>query len=124
MTSGQESESLLEQIEATKTKPAEIQDRILRQAIVRLNGSILGLVLGLVAAISIFLATNWLVLKGGDVVGPHLGLLGQFFLGYEVTFLGSLIGAAYGFVTGFLAGVVIGGIYNGVVFLRTPRDLR
>lgn len=115
---------MLEQIEATKTKPAEIQDRILRQAIVRLNGSILGLVLGLVAAISIFLATNWLVLKGGDVVGPHLGLLGQFFLGYEVTFLGSLIGAAYGFVTGFLAGVVIGWIYNGVVFLRTPRDLR
>lgn len=117
-----ENESLQEQIEITKSRPVELEDRVLRHAIVRLNGSILGLVLGFVGAIAIFVATNWLVLKGGDEVGPHLSLLGQFFLGYEVTFFGSLVGAIYGFATGFLSGLIIGWIYNAVVFIRTPKN--
>ena len=68
--------------------------------------------------IAIFVATNWLVLKGGDVVGPHLGLLGQFFIGYEVSFGGSLIGFAYGFATGFSVGYLIARIYNWVADVR------
>jgi hypothetical protein len=74
--------------------------------------------MGFVGAIVIFAATNWLVLKGGDVVGPHLGLLSQFFIGYSVTFVGSFIGAAYGFLVGYISGLIIGWIYNTVVFLR------
>ncbi|HEY6065940.1 MAG TPA: hypothetical protein VIY96_07265, partial [Thermoanaerobaculia bacterium] len=65
------------------------------------------------------LATNWLVLKGGPVVGPHLALLRQFFIGYEVTFVGSLIGFAYAFVSGFLAGYLVSRIYNRVVRRRS-----
>lgn len=124
MTVENQSESLQEQIEVTKSIPYESEDLILRQAVVRLNGTILGLVLGIVGAIAIFVATNWLVLKGGDQVGPHLSLLGQYFLGYEVTFVGSLVGAAYGFVTGFLGGLIIGWIYNAIVFIRTPKSHR
>jgi hypothetical protein len=79
---------------------------------------VLGLVLGIVLGLLIFGATNWLVVKGGPDVGPHLSLLSQFFIGYSVTFLGSLIGMGYGFVTGFLIGCFIGWLYNRVVVFR------
>jgi hypothetical protein len=47
-----------------------------------------------------------------------MGLLDQFFYGYSVTFVGSLIGAAYVFVLGYLCGLLIGWIYNAVLLLR------
>ena len=62
-----------------------------------LNAKVVGLALGLIFGLAIFVATNWLVIKGGDPVGPHLSLLSQYFFGYRVTFLGSLIGFGYGF---------------------------
>ncbi len=98
--------------------PEDETEQLLAQAVVRLNGHILGLVLGVLAGLGIFLATNILVLKGGDVVGPHLSLLGQFFIGYTVTFVGSLVGLAYGFVTGYVAGFIIATIYNLVVSVK------
>lgn len=94
------------------------EEEIIRRAVVRLNGNILGFVLGTIAALIIFAATNWLVIKGGDVVGPHLSLLGQFFIGYSVTFVGSLIGSLYGFFAGYLSGLLVGWVYNGVLSLR------
>jgi hypothetical protein len=87
---------------------------------VRLNATIQGVVTGTILGLGIFIATNWLVLKGGPVVGPHLALLGQFFIGYRVTFLGSLVGFAYGFVTGFLMGYTGAWIYNRLRDLRSP----
>jgi hypothetical protein len=86
--------------------------------LLRLNATLQGVVAGLVAGFGIFIATNWLVLKGGDVVGPHLSLLSQFFIGYRVTFLGSLIGFAYAFVVGFLVGYFVARMYNWIADLR------
>ena len=43
----------------------------------------------------------------GDVIGPHLALLSQFFVGYRVTFLGSLIGFANAFAGGYVAGYAV-----------------
>ncbi len=93
-------------------------EQILRQAVLRLNGNILGLVLGILSALIIFIATNWLVLKGGENPGAHLGLLGQFFPGYSVSFIGSLIGLLYGLVAGYLAGWIIAWIYNAVLSIK------
>lgn len=123
MTLEQETESptFQQQIEMTKSQPKDAEDRILKQAVLRLNGHILGFVLGFIGALIIFAATNWLVLKGGDVVGPHLGLLGHFFIGYSVTFVGSFVGAAYGFITGYLSGLLIGWVYNAVIFFKNPK---
>ncbi|HEV8610575.1 MAG TPA: hypothetical protein VGS98_10985 [Thermoanaerobaculia bacterium] len=87
--------------------------------IVRLEAVVQGVAWGLVAGLGLFLATNWLVLKGGRVVGPHLSLLRQFFIGYEVSFKGSLIGFAYAFVCGFLAGYLVSWVYNHVVRRRS-----
>lgn len=99
-----------------------IEDVVLTR-LLRLNARVHGLVAGLVLGLVIFVATNWLVLKGGPVVGPHLALLGQFFPGYRVTFAGSLIGLVYGFVTGFVAGYAVARLYNWLVDRRdrTPR---
>ncbi len=80
--------------------------------VMRLNAKLQGLIFGLVAGLGLFIATNWLVLKGGEVVGPHLALLGQFFIGYRVTFLGSLIGFAYAFGAGFVLGYIVARLYN------------
>ncbi len=59
---------------------------------------------GSVSGLLIFLATLFLVLKGGKVVGPNLRLLGQYFLGYSVTVKGAFIGMAYSFFWGFFFG--------------------
>ncbi len=91
-----------------------LQDAALTQ-LMRLNAAVSGLVTGIMVGLAVFVATNWLVLKGGDVVGPHLSLLGQFFVGYEVTFLGSLIGFGYGLVGGFLVGYSVAKLYNWFV---------
>ena len=94
-------------------------DDILLSAVLRLNGNLLGLTLGLLAAALLFAATNFLVLRGGPVVGPHLGLLAQFFPGYRVSFTGSFIGAAYGFAAGYVSGVFVAWVYNAIVARRT-----
>jgi hypothetical protein len=96
-------------------------EAIVLTRMVRLNARVQGVVIGLMVGGGIFLATNWLVLKGGEVVGPHLALLGQFFIGYRVTFTGSLIGAAYGFVCGFIVGGLVATMYNWLVSFREGR---
>jgi hypothetical protein len=102
-------------------------DEKLFSAILKLNVKILGLVLGILLGLAIFIATNWLVIKGGHttpsgeyVVGPHLQLLSQFFIGYRVAFLGSIVGFFYGFALGTLCGSTIGWIYNKIVDFRNP----
>ncbi len=87
-------------------------EQVILTRVVRLNAKIQGIVTGLLAGLVLFIATNWLVLKGGKSVGLHLSLLGQFFIGYRVTFLGSLVGFAYAFVCGFIVGYTVAWLYN------------
>ena len=101
------------------------QDPLFRGIIFLFNAKILGLILGLLFGLVIFIATNWLVIQGGHinangehVVGPNLQLLSQFFIGYRVSFLGSIIGFGYGFAVGTLSGALIGWIYNRIVYFR------
>ena len=98
---------------------------IIFSGITRFNTRIFGLVLGLLSGLAIFIATNWLLIKGGPidshgehVVGPHLQLLSQYFIGYKVSFFGSIIGFVYGFALGTLCGAAIGWIYNKIVDIR------
>jgi hypothetical protein len=95
----------------------EIEEIVLTR-LVRLNATVHGIVTGLIVGSGVFIATNWLILKGGDTVGPHLSLLSQFFLGYRVTFVGSLIGFCYGFLSGFAVGSVVAILYNWIVTVR------
>ena len=90
-------------------------DESLNAAILRLNGRAWGIAAGLLLGGGLFVATNILVLKGGPNVGKHLRLLGVFFPGYSVTFVGSIIGFIYAFVLGYAIGRLIGGVYNNLV---------
>ena len=105
------------------TKPKNNEK--LFKAVIKFNSKFLGLTFGLIMGLAVFLSTNWLLIKGGYttpngeyVVGPHLRLLGQFFIGYRVSFLGSIIGFFYGFAIGTLCGAVFGIIYNKIVDFR------
>ena len=77
-----------------------------------------GLALGFVAALALWVATVWLVVKGGAEVGAHLGLLSAYLPGYDVTWTGAFIGAGYMFFFGYGAGRVVATIYNGIVRIR------
>jgi hypothetical protein len=79
-------------------------DPALLPGFAKLDRVALGVASGVVAGMGLCLATLALVLKGGDVVGPHLGLLGQFLPGYEVSVAGSLVGLAWGAAGGFAVG--------------------
>jgi tetrahydromethanopterin S-methyltransferase subunit G len=100
-------------------EPVDRTEQILERAVLRLNANILGLVLGIVAGLAIFAATNFLILKGGSVVGPHLGLLRAFFPFYSVTFPGSIVGFGWGLLSGYVAGFIVASIYNLVVKLKS-----
>src|ERR1051325_292084 len=88
-------------------EPVDQTELILERAVLKLNANILGIVLGIITGLAIFIATNFLIIKGGPVVGPHLALLRAFFPFYSVTFLGSLIGFFWGLISGYIVGFVI-----------------
>jgi len=92
-------------------------DELIVQSLAKLDGKALGIAIGSLLGLGIFAATNFLILKGGDVLGPNLALLNQFFIGYEITFLGSLIGLVYGVMAGFIIGWLIAVIRNFMVMV-------
>jgi hypothetical protein len=89
-------------------------DREVQTQLLRLNARAWGIAIGLMSGLGLFIATNVLVVKGGEVVGPHLSLLGTYLPGYRVTFVGSLIGFVYLFVIGYGFGRLIGEVYNRI----------
>jgi hypothetical protein len=104
-------------------------EEVVLTRLLRLNATVQGVVAGIVAGLTIFVVTNWLILRGGHigphgepVIGPHLSLLSQFFIGYQVSFIGSIIGFAYGFGSGFLVGYFVCRIYNWLIDVRQPRQ--
>lgn len=92
-------------------RPSAPLDRSIR----RLNARAWGIATGLLAGGSLFVATNVLLLRGGENVGQHLQLLSVFFPGYSVSFVGSLVGFVYLFVLGYGVGRVLGSVYNWLV---------
>ena len=74
-----------------------------------LNKKALGLACGLLWGGGVFVTTIWVMVTDG---GAHLSLLSQFYLGYSVSPLGSVIGFIYGFVDGFVTGWILGWLYN------------
>jgi len=101
------------------------QDQDLRQIVysrvIRLNALVLATAMGLVAGFALFAATAFLLLKGGPVVGPHLSLLAQFFVGYEVSWPGAVLGFGYAFGVTWLISCTGAMLYNAVVDFQDRR---
>ncbi|MCS6927687.1 MAG: hypothetical protein NZ578_17490, partial [Candidatus Binatia bacterium] len=108
----------LEEMETGIAEPelARIEEALAR-VFPRLDEVAFGLALGTAGGLLLCLATLWLVLNGGEVVGPTMQLLGQYFPGYSVTLSGSLSGLLYGFVSGFLGGSGFAWLRNTAVRL-------
>ena len=96
-----------------------LEDKQLFQAALKIDNRVTGVVAGAVAGLGMFVATLWLVVKGGPHVGLHLALLNQFFPGYSVTYPGTIVGFIYGFVVGYLIGWSTAALYNWFVHLRS-----
>jgi hypothetical protein len=90
-------------------------ERVIIEAFARLDRTALGLAVGTLCGLGVFLATIILIIKGGEVVGPNLALLGQFFYGYTVTITGAFVGLVYGFIVGFVVGWLIALLRNSLV---------
>jgi len=98
-----EEEAYLEEKEAERT-PKSSLEAVLPPVFCRMDKLALAVSVGTVSGLLVFLATLWLVVKGGDVVGPNLRLLGQYFIGYTVTVRGAFLAFGYAFLWGFLFG--------------------
>lgn len=85
-------------------------------SLMRLNARAWGISTGLLLGGGLFLATVFLVIRGGPMVGQHLSMLRVFFPGYSVTWLGAFVGFIYAFVLGYGLGRIIGSVYNRLAF--------
>ena len=93
-------------------------DTELQQALLRLNARAWGIAFGLLLGGGLFIATVVLVMRGGENVGQHLGLLRVFFPGNSISYAGAIIGFIYAFVVSYAFGRLVGSAYN---FLVRPR---
>jgi hypothetical protein len=108
-----------------KREQLEQDWRTIDRAIARLRASVMAVVFGLLGGTGLFVATLWLVIRGpapeATEVGPTLGLLNNYFPGYAVTWVGSLVGFFYGALTGAVVGWAVALIYNLVAGKRHDR---
>jgi protoporphyrinogen oxidase len=84
------------------------EDRVLHKKIAktfaRIDKLAFATAVGTTSGLLFFFATIWLIIKGGEVVGPTLQLLAQYFVGYTVTVKGAFVAFGYSFVWAFLFG--------------------
>ena len=95
----------------TATNSSTVQTSLLR-----LNARAWGISAGLLLGGGLFLATVFLVIRGGPNPGQHLSMLRVFFPGYGVSWLGAFVGFIYGFVLGYGLGRIVGSVYNRLAF--------
>ncbi|MEM6826204.1 MAG: hypothetical protein AAF566_13945 [Pseudomonadota bacterium] len=92
----------------------------IQQSVASLRASVMAVVFGMVGGVGLFVATAWLLIRGGQNVGETLSLLRHFFPGYSVTWGGAFIGLFYGCLAGGVLGYVMARIYNLVASKPTP----
>ena len=87
----------------------------IQEAFGRYDPVALGVALGTVLGLGLFVATAVLLLLGGEPVGPNLAVLGSYFLGFEVTWRGALLGLLEAGAGGFAFGYALARLINAVV---------
>ena len=98
--------------------PQYRRSRDVRRAISSIQAGVLALVCAVMCGTGLFVMTAWLLIKGGENVGSHLQLLRYYFIGYSVSWPGSVVGFFYGALLGGMVGWTVGKIYNTVIHWR------
>lgn len=93
----------------------ETEDAVIEVAFAKIDPLALGIAIGVVSGLGIFLASVVLLLRGGPAPGPTLSLLGNYLFGFEVTWRGALIGLFEGGLLGFAVGALAAGLRNGTL---------
>ena len=88
------------------------EDDVIEVAFAKIDPLALGIAVGAVSGLGIFMASAILLLKGGPVVGPTLSLLGNYLLGFSATWDGALIGLFEGGLLGFTVGALAAELRN------------
>lgn len=81
----------------------------------KLSKKSFGLAAGILWGVSVFALTNILLIKGSE--GTVIIGLKNIYIGYSLSFLGSIIGLIWGFVNGFVAGWLLALLNN--LFVRS-----
>ena len=107
----------------------ELENQLVIAAFARLRPVALGIAVGAVVGLALFVATAKLLLvaTGDGPVGPHLSKLGHFLPGYTVSWGGAFLGLGYGALVGFVAGVGLAWLLNlshTVYVLSVRRSMR
>jgi protoporphyrinogen oxidase len=91
---------------------------VLQEAFARYDPIALGISLAVVFGVGLFYSTAVLVIKGGEVVGPHLSRVGNYLIGFEVTWSGAIVGFFEAGAVGFVVGFAMAHAINLVVALH------
>jgi hypothetical protein len=97
-----------------ETTNENLEHALFARSIARLRARVMAAVFATVSAAALFVATAWLVIRGGEQVGLHLGLIRNYFPGYSVTWGGACIGALYAGAIGMILGWAMAFIYNSI----------
>ena len=99
--------------------PGRVTERdledVLASTFARYDPIALGVAVGVVVGVMLFLATVVLLLRGGPGVGYHLSVLSSYLPGYSVSWVGAVIGLFEAAVVGFLHGWLISKLINAIV---------
>jgi hypothetical protein len=105
------------------TRPDEPLPTSVRAALAPLHRSAFGAAVGCVTGGVVLLLTAFHVLAQ-PAGGLRLGLLGQFFPGYDVTWPGAAIGFVWASFAGFAGGWLVAFLHNTFAKLWVARVLR
>jgi protoporphyrinogen oxidase len=92
-----------------------VGEAVIASVFARYDPVALGGAVGAILGVGLFLATAILLIRGGDPVGPNLSLLGNYLLGFRVSWAGAWLGMAEALAGGFAFGWALAEAINAVV---------
>ncbi len=110
-----EQEYLEEAIEGEVPYASEVIDETFARAFMKIDSVAFGISVGTVSGLMLFFVTLYVSLNQIEELFGYLYLLNEYFPGYDVNPVGSLLGLLYGFVFGFVIGWGIVSLRNLVV---------
>ncbi|MCC6712061.1 MAG: NAD(P)/FAD-dependent oxidoreductase [Candidatus Dadabacteria bacterium] len=118
-----------EGLSSTQPRVPESVPRPIEQAIIkafaRLDKLAFALSVGTVSGLAVFMATIFLILKGGTEAYKYVGLLNQYFAGYTISIEGAFMGFGYSFFWGFIFGWLFAYMRNfltGIFIFKIKRE--
>lgn len=76
----------------------------------RVHARALGIAIGVTTGCGLFILTVFHVIAGEE--GLPIGLLSQYFYGYDITWSGAIAGAVWAGAAGYVGGWLLGAVHN------------